>query len=763
MNRFALTAAFAALAAIALAEGQVTIVNSRNKTDFKRYSLQVNPFEFKAGQPRTDSDVLRICESLDNSRLAILGHGGEKCFAETTRFLFGTPAVATSLDGFFRRGGMLYVEPGSWGVYNSWADEARRFFADRGVVVPTGGDYKDPNSGKGDRVVVGRLQDGPGKKVFGGPNAPERLCAVRYFDGAATASAKAYVATDAGEVLMMGKKVEKGAVVFSLVISVMDRASSPFWDNCVEALYGKSAAQKHAGRSVYIASARRRGLKGLYVREVPVFARMTADTPPPDGAPELSGISMLLARGDRELARIAFYNCTDESYVFRLEPSPDRRNRDIFTFLDVVPWRSPAGQVQHEIVSTLGSAGTVCVPSGETKTILLAAETDRPAGKYEWSFEIVPVNADIPTRRVSVSAEVLDLAIDRECLPVGYLFGPYNTGAAVGRIGAYRSFLVDRNRVTHVSAGVSPWGKLLAKGPDGSVRIDEKAVIPVSDEVSEKAQGRKWVCSYGQLYSFRVAMKKLGAPAGLADPQALKLFRRGVARIDAAYRAAGIDPGADFFESLIDEPNAKDIPDVLAAAEVVHSLGWRVCLDIATWCTLDDVRRLAPAVDWWQPWERRLENRATSEEEAAFYRSTGKRVTPYLCSMSGNTDPYLGYHRFRGIRAFWRGYDGFCTWAANSWRGNDYRGRDNDLDGSKGSFPGSWYIHHGDDAPVGTMRLEAWREGAEDFHWLKVAEKLGAAEEFRSAERLRALDATSDPAAVKAWRDGLLRGIAAPR
>ena len=96
----------------------------------------------------------------------------------------------------------------------------------------------------------------------------------------------------------------------------------------------------------------------------------------------------------------------------------------------------------------------------------------------------------------------------------------------------------------------------------------------------------------------------------------------------------------------------------------MHSLGWRVCLDIATWCTLDDVRRLALAVDWWQPWER---------------------------------------------------------------------------------------------------RLEAWREGAEDFHWLKVAEKLGAAEEFRSAERLRALDATSDPAAVKAWRDGLLRGIAAPR
>ena len=188
---------------------------------------------------------------------------------------------------------------------------------------------------------------------------------------------------------------------------------------------------------------------------------------------ELARLDMLLAQGDRELARIAFYNCTDENYVFRLEPAADRRNRGVFTFLDVIPWRTPAGQVQHEIVSSLGSAGTICVPSGETKTILLAADTERPAGKYDWSFEIVPVNADVPTRRISVSAEVLDLAIRKDCLPLGYLFGPYNTGAAVGRIGAYRSFLTERNRVTHVAAGTSPWSRLLVKDGSGAVCLDE--------------------------------------------------------------------------------------------------------------------------------------------------------------------------------------------------------------------------------------------------------------------------------------------------
>ena len=70
---------------------------------------------------------------------------------------------------------------------------------------------------------------------------------------------------------------------------------------------------------------------------------------------------------------------------------------------------------------------------------------------------------------------------------------------------------------------------------------------------------------------------------------------------------------------------------------------------------------LAPIVDWWQPWERRLVGRASGPEEIAYCRSTGKTVTPYLCSRSGNTDPNLEYHRFRGIRSFWMGYDGFGT------------------------------------------------------------------------------------------------------
>jgi hypothetical protein len=127
--------------------------------------------------------------------------------------------------------------------------------------------------------------------------------------------------------------------------------------------------------------------------------------------------------------------------------------------------------------------------------------------------------------------------------------------------------------------------------------------------------------------------------------------------------------------------------------------------------------------------------------------------------MSGNTDPYLDYHRFRGIRAFRLGADGFCTWAANSWRGNDYRGKDNALDGTKGSFPGAFYVHHGDEGPVATMRLEALREGVEDLYWLRRAASEGVAAEMRSERCLTELLSRKDAAAVKAWRNALLRAI----
>ena len=128
-----------------LAEGQLTLVNSNTQVAFKTYALKINEFRYEAGQIHDDMDVLRICEAVDNSRLVIIGMRGAAVFRDTVDFLFGTPVVATAFDAFFRRGGMVYFEPGSWDVYNAWAESTRKFFAARGVMPPDGSCYINPS------------------------------------------------------------------------------------------------------------------------------------------------------------------------------------------------------------------------------------------------------------------------------------------------------------------------------------------------------------------------------------------------------------------------------------------------------------------------------------------------------------------------------------------------------------------------------------------------------------------------------------------
>ena len=742
----------------ALAEGQLTLVNSNTQVAFKTYALKVNEFRYAAGQKHDDMDILRICEAIDNSRLIILGMRDPATFRETGAFMFGTPAVATSVDAFFRRGGMMYFEPGSWSVYNSWAGAACRFFSSHGVALPDGSCYINPSKDR-DVNIDGKVQPEGDGRLFGSPRDPGQLRAIRHFGGGAAAKCDAYVTAKGGEPLVMGRRVKEGRIVFSLVYSVQRNRESPFWDNVIESLYGKEALRKNTGRNVYLAEAKSRGKTGLFIREEPVFAQRYADSPLPDGGNELTHIDVLLARGERELAEIVFYNCSEENWIFRLEPEQDNPNCDMFQFLDVLPRRTEDGRVQNEIVTPLNAAGCIAVPSGETKSLLLAAKATRQApGRHDWSFTLVPVNAEREPQRITVTAELLDLEM-RGDMPEIYLFGPYEMTWSKGKVAKYQEFLADGYHVNHIMMPGSMWKRVISVAPSGKVSISDNDADYLADEVRMQRLGWKWIYGYGMMEGVSARLKELGLKVDFSDPETLALIDRLVTRWTAALKANGIDISR-CYEPIRDEPNSKILDDFISIARILRRHGLKVVVDIATWCTLDDVRRLAPEVDMWEPWEPRITVRPTAAEELSIYRASGKPIRPYLCSMSGNTDPYLDYHRFRGIRAFRLGADGFCTWAANSWRGNDYRGKENALDGTKGSFPGAFYVHHGDMEPIATLRLEALREGVEDLYWLRLAASRGVAAGLRSEQCLGELLAKKDAAAVKAWRNALLRAIA---
>lgn len=747
-----------AVAPGAFAEGQITAINSSNVADFRLYALNFNAFTFEAGRTFGQRDVLKVCEAIDNSKLVMLGLGSAAQCRETGAFLFSTPAIATSLEGLFRRGGILYVEPSSWSVYNSWPAAAREFFRAHGLKIMTGGEYKSPAGPNSEKTIYGRCAKGTLPVDFGAPRDVGRLRAIRYFDGPALEGYETLVADGEGRRLAVGGRIGKGGVVFSLVYSVMRERQSAYWDNAVESLYGAEATRKAAGRTVYLREARAKGLGGLYVREVPAFTRLYSDTPPPEGGKELSHIDMLLARGEKELAQIVFYNCTEMNMLYRLEPRRESGNGGVFTFLDVLPWRNEVGRVQLEIVTPLGPTGTVFVPSGETKTIFLSARTDLPAGKYGWSFELVPVNFEEKPRRISVTAEVLDVALEGK-MPDVYLFGPYEHAWSSGCIEAYRRFLAEGYHVNYSMAGGRLWSRILTRDASGRFCVSKNPADYLAGEARLQEMGLDWIYGYGMLEDVKKRCRELGAEFSSSDANLLAAVDEGVGRWVKALKDAGIDFSRTY-EPVKDEPNTAALDDFIAMAKILRRHGMKVAVDIATWGTLDDLRRLAPHVDLWQPWECRLTSRPTAAEELAIYRASGKPIRPYLCSVSGNSASYLGYHRFRGIRAFLLGGDGFCTWAANSWRGNDYRARGNEAGRTGSQGQGSWYVHHGDGGPVATVRLEALREGAEDLYWLRRAAREGKASRLRGEASLRAAMDGESPAAVKAWRDSLLREMA---
>ena len=769
VSALAVSAMLSAGVALAAKDGQMTVINQRSSVKFERCSLMANRFDWAAKTKLSYAEELKMCESLDFSKFCYFGSlfDREHTIGMYDAF-FSSKSICNSLSAFLKRGGMVFFAPVTWTQLNTWPESMKRFFADNGVKIPGSANYENniPGSDKEKQLTASVVPTWKGS-LFDSPRPVEgQLRSIRHFKDIDRIGYEPVAVTPEGYPVVIATKVGgKGLVVFSHLYPVERQVESPFYWNLIEGLYGKDAVRRRSSRNAYIAEARNRGKDRLYVCAEPVYSKTFADTPVPDDAEDVGHIDLLLARGDRELAKIVFYNCSDDNLVFRLEPEANLANRDIFAFQEVMTWGNVAGLSVNEIVREPTDDGLVSVPSGETKVLLLAAETRRRPGKYDWSFELVPVNVVMPTRKITVTAEVLDLEIDPSLFPTTYLWGPYDYSFALGRADAYRAFAMDRKHITYSMAGTrgDHWTRMLFKNAAGRIECVKTAPKDLcADEIGQKRAGHRFVNGYGHLDRFCTRMKALGVKEpDLRQSDQMALFEQGIRLIDAEFRKAGITPD-DFYEPLMDEPNLKHIHNVLAAGKFVRSLGWKVNTGVASWCTMDDIRALTPITDWWQPAERRITERASGKEENDYYRSTGVRYTPGQSSTSGSDDPYLHYHRYRGLRAILNGWDGWCTWAMNSWRGNDYRGRENNIvfDASKMQFPGVFYVHHGDRGPVGTMRLEAFREGIEDYHWLKYAAKTGKGGIYASEECLKRLNASEDASAVQKWRNALLRELA---
>ena len=480
----------------------------------------------------------------------------------------------------------------------------------------------------------------------------------------------------------------------------------------------------------------------LSIVQEPVFKRIYEDSEPEDDAVNVKNIDMLLARKDRELAKIVFYNRTGNHCYFRIEEN--QVNSDIFKIKELLPWRAPNGEVFFEIESKLNEANVICVPDGGNCVLLIEAYTDKTPANYTWGFELVPVTSNKEKRKIKVNAEVLNLEVS-ETMPDIYTFGPYKK-----RGKKYNEFL--KNNLINIVIRDTNITKVIQKDNAGKIILSENKKDYLTDEAEMAKLGVKWSYGYGIWAEFFL---RIGAKQNETTSEINQMFEEYVKRWATALHEANVD-FSNFTVPLKDEPRSEDLNGLILAAKILHKYGFQTNLTIGSWSTLDDVKKISPYIDLIIPFERRIISRKMANEELKIYRKYCKQMMPYVCSTSEWYSNYMHYFRYRGIRNYQLGCYGFAMWAANSWRGNDYHSVE-DLESN-----GGWLFHHNNVNPVGTLRLEAFREGIEDLYYLKRASLSDKSEvkKLISKETLQAILQDGSSVQTKKWRDKLLRTLA---
>lgn len=193
-------------------------------------------------------------------------------------------------------------------------------------------------------------------------------------------------------------------------------------------------------------------------------------------------------------------------------------------------------------------------------------------------------------------------------------------------------------------------------------------------------------------------------------------------------RALGLDY-KDWAWYPIDEAGKKEIPDLLRAAQFAKSVDPRIQvyydffqgpLDV----TLDDLKRLNPYIDIWQP-HRGIVEEAIPENVARmdFLRSTGKATWMYDTAGAAHALSPSGYYRSQGWLAWQKRITGVGFWTYNATANDQWQA---------GNQQEYLVIYQGSEI-VPSKRWEAYRDGIEDYWLLLLLRQAG--EQARAAGR----------------------------
>lgn len=210
-----------------------------------------------------------------------------------------------------------------------------------------------------------------------------------------------------------------------------------------------------------------------------------------------------------------------------------------------------------------------------------------------------------------------------------------------------------------------------------------------------------------------------------------------------------------YLQHLTDEPIAVNAESYKKLASFVREFAPKLRTIDASMCT-----EIAGSIDIWVPLPTELEAKMSFFQER---KKAGEEVWFYTCLVPRGKymNRFLDYPLVKTRLLHWMnfkyGLTGYLHWGFNHWRGDPFRDLQSDW-----LPPGdSHIVYPGRRGPLSSIRLEALRDGVEDYELLKLLEK----ENPRKARRIcnsvvrTMTDYTLDPAAFRAARMKLIEAL----
>lgn len=437
--------------------------------------------------------------------------------------------------------------------------------------------------------------------------------------------------------------------------------------------------------------------------------RLPAHTELPSlGATDVGEVTVQLMRGEYETLAFAIANLSEASLAYHVTATDLLRwheNEEIsaegrITLREAVSMRTRAGGMVRDALPLLDQAQRMVVPPAENAVLWVTLHADGLSpGSYLAGIDLLPLvgqqRRDVRLRILVYPPEMTKSGPPHVC-NWAYLTRSADLGWAGEAAQDLAAHGVDVCLIQH---GDIPWPSVDQAGdlaePLDFARMDERIELLAENSFYLLALALHWFEN----------LKTDLEPWTPEHKNALRQWSLAI-RDHLAGKGIGRDRWAWY---PIDEPSSdKTAPLVRNFADTVHEADAEMMVYANPFnrTTPEQIRVMGESIDIWAPNLSGLR-----DDDLAYMKQHGKLLWSYLV-LGRLSSPYGAYRL-----PFWRVYDkgmtGFGHWAYDSVDGDVW----DDADGRVSDYA---TCYEGPDGPIPSVRLEALREGAEDYRYLAL-------------------------------------------